>query len=77
MQVSIENVTFFREMWFACSSSEEWWRTNRNYINSLAVTSVLGYLIGLGDRHPDNILIDFDTGDVSYVLSATETLSDK
>lgn len=40
---------------------------NRSFIRSLAVTSILGYILGLGDRHPDNILVDFHTGEVIHV----------
>ncbi|OQV13341.1 putative Serine/threonine-protein kinase SMG1 [Hypsibius exemplaris] len=56
-----------REMEFACSSSEEWWMVSRGYVQSLAIASVLGYILGLGDRHPDNVLIDFHTGEVVHV----------
>jgi phosphatidylinositol kinase/protein kinase (PI-3 family) len=28
------------------------------------VSSVLGFILGLGDRHLDNILMDFSTGEV-------------
>ncbi|CAG8808701.1 187_t:CDS:2, partial [Racocetra persica] len=34
---------------------------------SLAVMSVIGYIIGLGDRHLDNILIDFECGEVIHI----------
>lgn len=29
--------------------------------------SVVGYVIGLGDRHLDNILLDFNTGEVVHI----------
>ena len=38
-----------------------------NYIKSTAVWSVFGYIIGLGDRHCDNILLDKNTGEVIHI----------
>ena len=36
---------------------------HRAYSLSLAFSSVLGHLIGLGDRHLDNLLLDLTTGE--------------
>ena len=37
------------------------------YTRSSAVSAVLGYIMGLGDRHPANILLDMQTGDVVHI----------
>eukprot|EP00929_Paragymnodinium_shiwhaense_P022435 TRINITY_DN14335_c0_g1_i4.p1 TRINITY_DN14335_c0_g1~~TRINITY_DN14335_c0_g1_i4.p1 ORF type:complete len:3858 (+),score=1191.46 TRINITY_DN14335_c0_g1_i4:138-11711(+) len=37
------------------------------YTVSLALNSVVGHLIGLGDRHLDNVLLDLSTGEVVHV----------
>ena len=35
--------------------------------------SMIGYIIGLGDRHLDNILVDFSSGDIVHVDYSTAT----
>ncbi|CAE7239308.1 smg1, partial [Symbiodinium sp. CCMP2456] len=37
------------------------------FANSVGLSSVLGHLIGLGDRHLDNLLLDLTTGEVIHV----------
>jgi len=37
----------------------------QSYARSTAVMSMIGYIIGLGDRHLDNMLVDFTTGEVN------------
>jgi phosphatidylinositol kinase/protein kinase (PI-3 family) len=39
-----------------------------NFSRSLAVTSMIGYMIGLGDRHLDNVLVDLKSGQVKNCL---------
>lgn len=49
-----------------------WWKTTRTYSYSVAVMSIIGYIIGLGDRHLDNVLVDLSNGEVStyqYIYS--------
>ncbi|KAL7670762.1 hypothetical protein ACOME3_005686 [Neoechinorhynchus agilis] len=47
------------------SSSEEFVNKRRNYIRSMAVLSVITYILGIGDRHQRNILVDLRKG---YVI---------
>ncbi|XP_065202907.1 serine/threonine-protein kinase ATR-like [Planococcus citri] len=44
-----------------------WYTARTSYIRSLAVMSMVGYTLGLGDRHNDNILLDANSGDVIHV----------
>ena len=37
------------------------------YCGSLAAMSMVGHIFGLGDRHLDNILIDFFSGDIVHI----------
>ena len=38
-----------------------------NFIKTTAIWSMIGYVIGLGDRHGDNILLHTHTGEVTHV----------
>lgn len=39
----------------------------QSYARSTAVMSMVGYIIGLGDRHLDNVLIDMTSGEVVHI----------
>ncbi|KAF8622078.1 hypothetical protein AX15_007222 [Amanita polypyramis BW_CC] len=44
------------------------WLTSRlTYSRTVAVMSMVGFILGLGDRHCENILLDMNTGDVVHV----------
>jgi len=38
-----------------------------NYTRSVAVTSIVGHILGIGDRHCSNILIDKLTGELVHI----------
>ncbi|KAF7200875.1 serine/threonine-protein kinase SMG1 isoform X2 [Nothobranchius furzeri] len=56
-----------KELWCSCTTPSEWWRVTQLYARSTAVMSMVGYIIGLGDRHLDNVLIDMTTGEVVHI----------
>lgn len=56
-----------RELWCASTNAADWWAVTQSYSRSLAVMSMIGYVIGLGDRHLDNILVDLTTGEVVHI----------
>lgn len=51
----------------ACSSAGEWFQVSKSYTRSLAAMSMVGYVLGLGDRHLDNILVDSITGQLVHI----------
>lgn len=44
-----------------------WYERRRAYMHSVATTSMCGYILGLGDRHVQNILIDKSTAEVVHI----------
>lgn len=56
-----------KELWCHSTNAAGWRQVIRNYSLSIAVMSVIGYVIGLGDRHLDNILIELSSGEVVHI----------
>ncbi|KAE9399525.1 hypothetical protein BT96DRAFT_965594 [Gymnopus androsaceus JB14] len=44
-----------------------WFRNRLNYTRSVATTSIVGYILGLGDRHTNNILMDNIKGEIIHI----------
>jgi ataxia telangiectasia mutated family protein len=44
-----------------------WFAMRLNYTRSVATTSIVGHILGLGDRHSSNILIDNGSGEVVHI----------
>jgi FKBP12-rapamycin complex-associated protein len=67
---AMDNTTgkdLYRVLWLKSKSSESWLERRTNYTRSLATMSMVGYILGLGDRHPSNIMIDRITGKVIHI----------
>ena len=56
-----------RELWAGSLNAQQWWSSTGRFARSCAVTSVIGYVIGLGDRHLDNVLVDLRCGEVVHI----------
>lgn len=48
-------------------SPYRWYSHRQTYMRSLSTTSIVGYILGIGDRHSQNILFDKKTGDVIHI----------
>jgi len=54
-------------LWLKSRDSETWLDRRTNYTRSLAVMSMVGYILGLGDRHPCNVMLDHASGKVIHI----------
>ncbi|ONK75401.1 uncharacterized protein A4U43_C03F16470 [Asparagus officinalis] len=54
-------------LWLKSRTSEVWLDRRTNYTRSLAVMSMVGYLLGLGDRHPSNLMLHRFSGKILHI----------
>ena len=52
------------ELWVCARDAEAWWAMRQSYTASLALSSIAAYLLGIGDRHLNNILVVQNSGQV-------------
>jgi len=57
----------YEVLWIKSTNSEEWLERRTNFTRSLAVMSMVGYILGLGDRHPSNLMLDQISGRVLHI----------
>jgi FKBP12-rapamycin complex-associated protein len=56
-----------RVLWLRSRNAEHWLQRRTTYTRSLAVMSMVGYILGLGDRHPSNLMLDRLTGKILHI----------
>ena len=69
-EYALDNTTgqdLYRVLWLKSASSEHWLERRATYTSSLAVNSMVGHILGLGDRHPSNVLLERQTGKVVHI----------
>lgn len=72
-------------LWKTSQNSETWLERRSNFTSSLALMSMAGYILGLGDRHPSNLMvmrasgriIHIDFGDCFEVAALRDRLPEK
>ncbi|KAG2382314.1 hypothetical protein C9374_005516 [Naegleria lovaniensis] len=69
-EYALENTTgqdLYKVLWLKSRNSEVWLERRTNYTRSLAVMSIVGYILGLGDRHPSNLMLEKSTGKIVHI----------
>lgn len=69
-QYALDNTTgqdLYRILWLRSRNSESWLERRTTYTRSLGLTSMVGYILGLGDRHPSNLMLDQITGEIVHI----------
>jgi FKBP12-rapamycin complex-associated protein len=69
-EYALENTTgqdLYRVLWLKSINSEHWLERRATFTRSLAVNSMVGHILGLGDRHPSNLLLERKTGKVVHI----------
>ncbi|KAL8264578.1 hypothetical protein R6Q59_022708 [Mikania micrantha] len=56
-----------QEIWCASEGFKAFRSKLKRYSGSVAAMSMVGHILGLGDRHLDNILLDFHSGDIVHI----------
>ena len=49
------------------ASAQQWYQARTAYTRSVAVNSMVGYVLGIGDRHSMNILFDKQTAELIHI----------
>ncbi|XP_046407326.1 serine/threonine-protein kinase atr-like [Ischnura elegans] len=57
------------DLWFqqTFSDPQGWYMARNAYTRTTAVMSIVGYVLGLGDRHGENVMFDSTNGDTVHV----------
>ncbi|KAL0220733.1 hypothetical protein RCL1_000587 [Eukaryota sp. TZLM3-RCL] len=48
-------------------TATEWYLRRQHYTRSAAVTSIICYVLGIGDRHSENLMIDHKTAEIVHI----------
>lgn len=57
----------YKVLWLKSKNSEVWLERRTNYTRSHAVMCMVGYILGLGDRHPSNLMLDRYSGKIVHI----------
>ena len=54
-------------LWLKSKNAESWLERRLTYTRSLALMSMVGYILGLGDRHPSNLMLERNNGKIVHI----------
>ena len=54
-------------LWLKSPNAEVWLDRRTAFTRSLAVMSMVGYILGLGDRHTCNLMLDRESGEIVHI----------
>eukprot|EP01065_Artemidia_motanka_P017505 TRINITY_DN2095_c0_g2_i2.p1 TRINITY_DN2095_c0_g2~~TRINITY_DN2095_c0_g2_i2.p1 ORF type:complete len:2522 (+),score=807.37 TRINITY_DN2095_c0_g2_i2:103-7668(+) len=57
----------YKILWHQSGTAEVWNERRSTYTKSLATMSMVGYILGLGDRHPNNLMLQKVTGKIVHI----------
>jgi phosphatidylinositol kinase/protein kinase (PI-3 family) len=76
----VQKLEFYRELmestpddnlreaiWLRSLNAEKWVHVTTDFARSMSLMSIVGYIMGIGDRHPSNILVMKGSGDVVHI----------
>ena len=62
-----QGTELYNNIWTRAKNCETWLKRRTNYSRSLAVMSIVGYILGLGDRHPSNLMMNRRSGKIIHI----------
>ena len=62
-----QGTELYNMIWSRSKNCETWLKRRTNYSRSLAVMSIVGYILGLGDRHPSNLMMNKRSGKIIHI----------
>jgi tetratricopeptide (TPR) repeat protein len=62
-----QSIDLARVLWLRCRSSSTWLACRSVYTKSLALNSMVGYVVGLGDRHLGNLMLLGSSGSIAHI----------
>lgn len=60
-------LNLYRDLLLCSENTTDWYKAVQTFTRDVAMGSAMGYIVGLADRHLDNILINLRQGHLVHV----------